>query len=101
LSESFQADRLCLGIPHETVVDDYQLTDRYWDATAADRLHHKRYPSIDDATWHKMLAADPSCLQSAFDEATRRYGSFEAYLHQGLGLDDATPAARRRNFLVD
>ncbi len=81
LSESFQADRLCLGIPHETVVDDYQLTDRYWDATAADRLHHQGYPSIDDATWHKMLAADPSCLQAAFDEAT--------------------PAALRRNFLVD
>jgi protein-tyrosine phosphatase len=90
-----------LHVSHATVLADYQLTDRYLDRDAADAIRRQRYPSIDDATWHTMLATDPAYLEAAFDEATKRYGSFEGYLHHGLGLDDATLDAIRRNFLTD
>jgi protein-tyrosine phosphatase len=90
-----------LGVPHATVLADYQLTDRYLDDAAAEAIRQQRYPSVDEVTWRRMVAADPAYLEAAFDEATQRYGSFAGYLHQGLGLDDATLVAIRRNFLAD
>jgi protein-tyrosine phosphatase len=90
-----------LGVPHATVVADYQLTDHYLDAAAAETIRRMRFPSVDAAIWRRILAADPSYLEAAFDETVKAYGSFAGYLHQGLGLDDATLDAIRRNFLVD
>jgi protein-tyrosine phosphatase len=86
-----------LDVPHATVVDDYMLTDRY---LRGDNLEHLRAQFNTGGNAAAALSADASNLAAAFDEVSRRYGSFATYLHDGLGLDDATLAAIRRNFLV-
>jgi hypothetical protein len=50
---------------------------------------------------HDRIAAHPASLNAAFDEVAKDYGSFDNYLHQGLGLSDAALATIRRNFLVE
>jgi protein-tyrosine phosphatase len=39
-------------------------------------------------------------LEAAFAEAERRYGSFDEYVRQGLGLTDAHVTALRRKYLT-
>jgi protein-tyrosine phosphatase len=46
-----------------------------------------------------MVGARASYLEAAFDEVGRRHGSLEAYLHDGLGLDDATLESLAAAFL--
>jgi protein-tyrosine phosphatase len=86
-----------LDVPRATIYADYRLTDRYLtgEALANLRQHLQSTPLA-----AVPVVSDPADLDAAFDEVTRRYGSFEAYLHQGLGLDDATLDAIRRNFLA-
>jgi len=39
-------------------------------------------------------------LEAAFTAVDRRYGSFDAYLRDGLGLDSAALQAMRDRYLV-
>ena len=87
-----------LGVPRETILQDYELTDRYLSDAALEQIR-RLIPDADPAAWHVILAADPAYLDAAFTEVRRRYGSFDAYLHDGLGLDGKTVQAIRHNFL--
>jgi protein-tyrosine phosphatase len=87
-----------LGVPRETIVQDYELTDRYLSDAALEQIR-RSMPDADPAAWRVILAANPTYLDAAFTEVSRRYGSFDAYLHDGLGLDARTVQAIRHNFL--
>ncbi|MFJ4716843.1 tyrosine-protein phosphatase [Streptomyces sp. NPDC088785] len=67
-----------LGVPRATVEADFLASNAY----TGD-------PDAVELSW----------LRAAFAEADHIYGSFDAYLHQGLGLDDAT-VQRLRNRLL-
>jgi protein-tyrosine phosphatase len=84
-----------LGVPRETIVEDYVLTNEYLrdDALASVRQ------SMSAGTSSKIVA-NPEALDAAFDQVTREYGSFDRYLHEGLHLTDATLTALRKNFLA-
>ena len=45
-------------------------------------------------------AVDLSWLNAAFDQMNRIYGSFDRYVRDGLGLDQATIDALRAKLLV-
>ncbi len=84
-----------LGVPRATIVSDYELTNDYLQgaAWAGVRRQFAGGPAA-------KPSADPADLEAAFDEVIRRYGSFDNYLHQGLGLDDKALTSIRRTFLV-
>lgn len=68
-----------LGVPRATVEADFMLSN--------DLLGNPK-------------AVELSWLRAAFAEVDHLYGSMDAYVRQGLGLDDATIAALRARLLV-
>lgn len=75
-----------LGVPYETIVEDYVLSDHYRrtlaqvDAAAADA-----------EVMQAILQANPLYLQSGFAAIESRWGSLDAYFEDAMGL---TPARR-------
>ena len=69
-----------LGVPWDTVVDDFEATNRLWrrDTVPASDLP----PDIRES----LLKADRTLLKAAFDAAIHEYGSIEAYFDAALGL---------------
>jgi protein-tyrosine phosphatase len=84
-----------LGVPRETVVEDYLLTNRYLQGAALQSVRQSMNGGTSPA-----ITANPQALDAAFDQVARDYGSFERYLREGLHLTDATLAALRKNFLA-
>ena len=79
-----------LGVPQETVMEDYLLTNEYllfhfkWRLFLVRLLRGKRFVEKVKG----FMAADPSYLSAAFDAIDREYGSFENYVQNGLGLTE-------------
>lgn len=77
-----------LGVPHETVMQDYQLTNQYlpdayrWRLIALRVVKGRRFA---DAI-RGFMDANPAYLTAAFDALEREHGSFENYIRDGLGL---------------
>ncbi|WP_280248048.1 tyrosine-protein phosphatase [Nocardia abscessus] len=72
-----------LGVDRATVTEDYLLSNRYRAARADDPLN----------------GVQQSWLDAAFDQADRTYGSFDAYVRDGLRLDDREVAPLRARLL--
>jgi protein-tyrosine phosphatase len=85
-----------LGVPRPTILQDYELTNEYLRGDALESVRQSLSRSMRD-----RIAAHPASLNAAFDEVAKDYGSFDNYLHQGLGLSDTALATIRRNFLVE
>ena len=79
-----------LGVPRETVFEDYLLTNRYWDR--GDRVP----ADMDPETVAHVFSAREEYLSAAFETVDRQLGGIEAYLADQLGLDDDTRAALHR-----
>ncbi|HVN39176.1 MAG TPA: tyrosine-protein phosphatase [Myxococcota bacterium] len=93
---------LALGVPRDTVMQDYLLTNGFSQAATDHMLTVLRLASFfrtspDDA--RPLFEARREYLQAAFDAIDSHYGSDEAYLRDGLGLDDATRSRLRANLL--
>ena len=77
-----------LGVPHETVVQDYLLTNDYflagyrWNLMLARFMKGKRFAE----SLKGFMRAEPGYLSVAFDAIDREYGSFETYIRDGLDL---------------
>ncbi|MBT3534800.1 MAG: tyrosine-protein phosphatase [Rhodospirillaceae bacterium] len=72
-----------LGVPRETVFEDYMLTNRYWDRAGRER------PGMDAETVASIFSAREEYLNAAFSAIESRCGSVDVYLEEVLGLDDA------------
>ena len=88
-----------LGVPEETVYEDFLLTNHY----TADRIERTlwiiRFASLfrtDPEQVRPVLGVERAYLAAAFDAIRERYGSFDAYRREALGLDDAEAAAFRQ-----
>jgi protein-tyrosine phosphatase len=93
---------LALGVPRETVMQDYLLSNAASESSTRRTLWLVRVFSFfrtdpDDA--RPLLEARPEYLQAAFDTIDSRYGGDEAFLRNGLGLDPATLTRLRTNLL--
>lgn len=82
-----------LGVPRDTVFEDYVLTNQYWRST---RLLP---PTVDPAVRQALLTADPAYLEAAFLGIDEAFGSFAHYLRDGLGVTPAIQAKLERNLL--
>jgi protein-tyrosine phosphatase len=70
-----------LGVPRETVFDDYLLTNAYWDHSGRAR------PGMSAEAVAAIFTARREYLESAFHAVEARFGSVEAYLADHLDLD--------------
>lgn len=87
-----------LGVPMETVEEDFLLTNHYTAAKIERTLLVIRLTSLlraDPERIRPALGVEPAYLEAAFGEIAAGWGSFDAYRRDALGLDDARLAAFR------
>jgi len=87
--------RLC-GVPEETVLADYLLTNRF-DGTRTKYLGLVREHLGEDmvGVYEAVMVADAGYLAEADTAVAERYGDLSAYVRDGLGLGDDDVAALR------
>ncbi len=98
-----------LGVPRQTVIEDYQLTEKLVPAAAAAAGRPapvgggaQPLASIAQLPAESRIAlwrSDPAYIASALDSINREYGSFDAYLERGLGLSREQVQQVRRALL--
>ncbi len=88
---------LTLGVPEDQVVEQYLLSNREMEAIR-DRL-----ATADSVRWGELLepliGVKIEYIQASFDAVQDEWGSFDRYLHEGLGISDAQREALRRQLL--
>lgn len=88
-----------LGVPEQTVYEDFLLTNHYTAGEIERTLWIIRFASLfrtDPEQVRPVLGVERAYLEAAFDAIEANYGSFDAYRSQALGLDDAETEAFRR-----
>lgn len=97
-----------LGVPRETILEDYVLTNTAVDLQAFLVEHHAaggltddRHPLMSMApdVRRMMVAADADYLEAALDVLRREHGSAVGYVSRTLGLGDAAIERLRRRLL--
>ncbi|NCA83371.1 MAG: tyrosine-protein phosphatase [Opitutae bacterium] len=90
-----------LGVPRETVMQDYLRSNDYvlpQQAAVIDRFvaggGSRNIPVA-------IFGVQAEYLEAAFDEMETRYGGIEAYFSEGLGIDVATQTKLRNLFLEE
>jgi len=93
-----------LGVPRETVMADYMLSaDLLAEQNRIALPIMQKSPGLEGvspAQLESLLTVRRGYLQAGFDQVEKTYGSFDAYLREGLGLTDADLAALRTRYLV-
>jgi protein-tyrosine phosphatase len=95
-----------LGVPRETVLQDYLLTERYLlapDSIESTRAQLQRIfglaQPLDDASVRAIVTLRPQTLEATFNSIDTTYGSFDAYLRDAVKLSDADRAVLRQRLL--
>jgi protein-tyrosine phosphatase len=88
-----------MGVPRETIMQDYLLSNAYLANKNAKTLAALK-GRIDPALLRPLFEVRPEYLQAAFDTVDKDYGSMDRYVREGLGLSDATIQALRHEFLA-
>jgi protein-tyrosine phosphatase len=93
---------LALGVPEQTVYDDYLLTN----ATTASRTERvlwlirlRSFGRADVGRLRPLFEARREYLAAALDEVKQSYGDFDRYLSDALGVDAAKRDALRASLL--
>ena len=93
---------LALGVPEQTVYDDYLLTN----ATTASRTERvlwlvrlRSFGRADLARIRPIFEARREYLSAGLDEMRRGFGDFDSYLTDALGVDAAKREALRASLL--
>ena len=87
-----------LGVPRETVMADFLLTNHYTAAATERRLLMIELLSLtraDSDALRPLFGVEPAYLEAAFAEIEKNYGDFDTYRRNALGLDDAEVEAFR------
>jgi protein-tyrosine phosphatase len=83
-----------LGVPRDTVFEDYMLTNQYWDRAGRER------PEMDEQTVANIFSAREDYLSAAFASIESKCGTIDAYLKDVVKLDGSTLAAFRATCLT-
>jgi protein-tyrosine phosphatase len=74
---------LAVGVPWETVLEDYSLTNLY-----RRPVPQLLGPETPEEVVALLLSAQPKYLEAALEEIDRAHGCFDAYLEQALAVDE-------------
>ena len=86
---------MTLGVPEETVLEDYLATNSYWTESGL-----RVQLDLPVAAREQMKAANAVFLQASIDTLHELHDSLDAYLTRGLQMDAAT-IARLRDLLLE
>ena len=99
-----------LGVPWETVREDYLLSNEYRAEEIDRRLAELRNlaaenqgvppESVDTTNMKAFYRLQGAYIDASLEEAVRQHGSVEAYVREGLGLTEAEIEALRDQLLV-
>ncbi len=99
----------CLGVPRDTVLADYLLTNEVARLDAFLMQHQGGQLGVGNSAHPilalpaevrlPLLAADADYLDAALTGVTEAYGSSQAFVRDGLGLGEGGLAALRRHLL--
>lgn len=87
-----------LGVPRETVVQDYVLTNRYFDPTKVVRTTNgasQQWTRLPPDVLRAYMAADPSYIEAALQVVDSHAGGANGYMRDELGLSSADLAKLR------
>ncbi len=90
-----------LGVPRETIIEDYLATNDYTKAKNESTLQSVANLMENPELLRPVLEVREEYIQSSFDEVEKKYGTMDKYLRKGLGLTKAQIAALRENLLTD
>ncbi|GAA4920731.1 protein-tyrosine phosphatase [Stackebrandtia albiflava] len=79
-----------LGVPRDSVIADYLASNEFYRPRASDHLAMLIRAGVPVDLFIPVLEQRPEYLTAAFDTVDRRYGSFDGFVTDGLGL---TPEA--------
>ena len=98
-----------LGVPWETVREDYLLSNFYRKDENERELGKMRLDmaekqgippeQVDMTNFESMFFVKPEYIDSARDAVIRKYGSMESYLRKGLGISDGMITELRKELL--
>ena len=100
-----------LGVPRDTVVADYALSDDYVDYMAELAADRERMGDIDPSdpmyVWTQLppeviapfMASDPAYIEASFDQIEADHGDVATYLREVLDVTDAELVAIREALL--
>jgi len=89
-----------LGVPYDTIVQDYTATNYYRTAENKKSIDGMvKYMHIDKDVATAMLQAKKEYLDATFNAIISQYGSVDNYLRTQMGLDDQKIALLKKKFL--
>jgi protein-tyrosine phosphatase len=86
-----------LGVPRETVIADYLASNAY--LVEKNRAALAGLPPERAAALDPLMTVRRAYIEAAFAEVDRQYGSFDRYLKDALGIDEAALARLKARFL--
>jgi len=95
---------LALGVPKETVVQDFLLSNQYretYNQAAVDAMV-KQFNLTDKNAIEiiqALMDVRPEYINAAFDEMAKKYGSIQGFLEEGVGLSAAEQAKLKKMYL--
>ena len=90
-----------LGVPRDTIIEDYLLTNEYAAEKNAGRIEDAT-PLMEHPEYLvDLLEVRSEYLETSFDAVNKKYGSFANYLRKGLGVSKADLKKLEQNLLTD
>ncbi|MFN2123336.1 MAG: tyrosine-protein phosphatase [Candidatus Promineifilaceae bacterium] len=101
---------MTLGVSQDLALADYLKSNEYLKEVNETQIEGIRMmiaaqmgidpADVDVSKFNQLFYQEPAYFEAALDEIDQQYGSFENYLHQGLGIDDAQLQNFREQFLT-
>lgn len=89
-----------LGVPYETILNDYTATNYYRSAENEKTLHSMMQGMhISEPVARELLGAKKEYLEANFNAIREQYGSIDNFLRGPVGLDDAKIKQLKDKFL--
>jgi protein-tyrosine phosphatase len=89
---------MALGVPKEDAVNDFLASNQY--LVAKNEKYYAALPHIPRERLEVLLTVRRSFIDASFAEVERRYGGFDAYVRDGLGLDENAIRALKSRYLM-
>ncbi|WP_088825562.1 tyrosine-protein phosphatase [Listeria goaensis] len=93
-----------LDVPEKTIFNDYELTNQYTDEILSEMVDLIKAFTGNDVPLEldairPMAEAKPSYLEIAFTEMEKKYGSVEAFIEEGIGINSDMKACLQNMLL--
>ena len=88
-----------LGVPYNTIVDDYTATNYYRQSENGKPSPMMQLAHVDEESAKNLKLAKKEYLDANFNAIKKRYGSVDNFLRTELGLNDKQIALLKKKYL--